>query len=166
MKAVCAKLKKNMAIIAPESTVYTWWNPKAMTKVQANPPDRFHVNDTRVNPKQRPMVLVDTEKILARKVIANMSSGVPYTNAVISILAIKIFHTLVGLNLYDETGERRSNTVVISDEIREVVQFPRHHSRHLTPSSAQTDCRAGFRATLPTPRSGAPQVGGPRGDPF
>ena len=68
-----------------------------------------------------------------------MSSGVPYTNTVISILAIKIFHTLVGLNLYDETGERRSNTVVISDEIREVVQFPRHHSRHLAPTSAQTE---------------------------
>ena len=42
-----------------------------MKKVNANPPDRFHVNDTRVNPKQRPTVLVDTEKILTRKVIAN-----------------------------------------------------------------------------------------------
>ena len=108
-------------------TVCTWWNPKNMAKVEDDAPDRYNVNDTRVNPKQRPAVLVDTEKILARKVIGNMSSGVPYTNAIISILALKIFHRLIGLNLYDEAGERRTNTVEISEEIREVVQYPSHY---------------------------------------
>ena len=34
--------------------------------------------------------------------------------------------------------ERHRKTVEISDEIRQVVQFPMHHSRHLAPSSAYT----------------------------
>ena len=72
---------------------------------------------------QRPTVLADTEKILARKVIANMSSSVPFTYRVISILALKIFHTLIGLDIYNEKGERKSTTVEISDEISKVIQY-------------------------------------------
>ena len=144
LSEVCAKLKKEMGVFAPDNTVCSWWSPKVMKNVNANPPDRFHVNDTRVNPKQRPTVLVDTEKILARKVIANMSSGVPFTNNVISILAIKIFHTLIGLDIYNEKGERKSTTVEISDEISKVIQYPMHHSRHLAHSSPDTEYHKSF----------------------
>ena len=68
-----------------------------------------------------------------------MSRGVHYTNAIISILSLKIFHGLIGLNLYDEAGERRRNTVEISEEIREVVQYPSHYSYYLAHSTAHIE---------------------------
>ena len=72
VKAVVALFKSKLCIDATPSTVCTWWNPANMAKVEADAPDRYNVNDTRLNPKQRPAVLVDTEKILARKVIGNI----------------------------------------------------------------------------------------------
>ena len=48
-------------LLNPESSISTWWNPTNMKKVQENAPDRLNVKDTRMNPKQRPDVLVDTE---------------------------------------------------------------------------------------------------------
>ena len=60
-KGVQKKLKETMDIEAPESTICTWWSPKTMALVNATAPDRLNVRDTRINPKQRPDVLVDTE---------------------------------------------------------------------------------------------------------
>ena len=73
---------------------------KIMAVVNVTAPDRLNVRDTRRNPTQRPDVLIDTERVLARKVVANMSTGLSYTNAVLNILAVTIFHKLVSLNLY------------------------------------------------------------------
>ena len=106
---------------------------------QCHCPDRLHVRDTRRNPKQRPDILVDTERVLSRKVIANMNTGLPYTNAVIQILAVKIFHKLISLNLYTQAGQRRSPTIEVSEEIIQAVQYPMCHSRYLAHSNENTE---------------------------
>ena len=137
--AVKIKLLETMNINAPESTICTWWNAENMAIVNAIAPDRLHVRDTRRNPKQRPDILVDTERVLSRKVIANMNTGLPYTNAVIQILAVKIFHKLISLNLYTQAGQRRSPTIEVSEEIIQAVQYPMCHSRYLARSNGHTE---------------------------
>ena len=138
-KAVKKNCGETMQIDAPESSISTWWNPTNMKKVQENAPDRLNVKDTRMNPKQRPDVLVDTERVLSRKVIANMSTGVPYTNAIIQILAVKIFHKLIALNLYNDTGQRHSPHNTASEQIIQAVQYPMCHSRYLARSNGHTE---------------------------
>ena len=128
-----------MQIDAQVSSICTWWCPETMKMVQANAPDRLNVKDTRWNPKQRPDVLVDTERVLSRKVIANMSTGMPYTNAIIQILAVKIFNKLIALNLYNEAGQRRSPTIEVSEEIIQAIQYPMCHSRYLARSNEHTE---------------------------
>ena len=64
------KLKELYNMEVSSSTFSTWWNPANLAKVRNMSTDRINVKDKRYNPKQRPHVLVDMEKILARKVIA------------------------------------------------------------------------------------------------
>ena len=116
-----------MDLEVPESTICTWWSPKTMATVNATAPDRLNVRDTRMNPKQRPDVLVDTERVLSRKVIANMGTGLPYTKNVLNILAVKIFHKLISLNLYTRAGQRKSPHINISEEIINAISYPMCH---------------------------------------
>ena len=53
-----------------DSTLSTWWSPRNLEKVKKIPVDRINATDVKYNPKQRPDILVDTEKILVRKVIS------------------------------------------------------------------------------------------------
>ena len=79
--------------------------------------DRINVKDKRINPKQRPDVVVDMEKILARKVIVVKLTGLPYTREIVQILAIHIFHKLLGYNLYNTHGLRKNPDQDIDEEI-------------------------------------------------
>ena len=68
-----------------------------MAKVENIAHDILNVQDTQYNPTQRPDVLVNTEKILHRKVLANMETVLPYTKCVMQLLAVNIFHKLLSL---------------------------------------------------------------------
>ena len=78
----------NHKINVPLSTLSTWWSPNTLVKVDSMPKDRLNVQDTRYNPTQRPDVLVDIEIILLRKFIAIKLTGMPYTRAIVQVLAI------------------------------------------------------------------------------
>ena len=106
-KDICKRVAAELGYEVAMSTLSTWWAPKTLEKIQEVAPDRTNANDTRLNNKQRPAVLVDMEYILARKVRAIMLTGVPYTRTVIQILAIHIFHKLISYNLYDVHGQRK-----------------------------------------------------------
>ena len=95
------KLLEEHNLTVSLSTIVSWWSPTTLAQIENIAPDRLHVQDTRINPKQRPDVLIDTERILYRKVIANMETGLPYTKCVMQLLAVNIFHKLIGLNLYN-----------------------------------------------------------------
>ena len=74
------------------STIVSWWSPKTLSEIENIASDRLNVEDRRYNPKQRPDVLVDTEKVLYRKVLANKGTGMPYTKNVMQLLGINIFN--------------------------------------------------------------------------
>ena len=77
------KLKELYGLEVSSSTLSTWWNPANLAKVRNMSKDRINVKDKRYNPKQRPHVLVDMERILARKVIAIKLGGLPYTREIV-----------------------------------------------------------------------------------
>ena len=99
------------------STLSTWWNPQNLEKVGNMASDRINVKDRRINPKQRPDVVVDMEKILARKVIAIKLIGLPYTREIVQIFAIHIFHKLLSYNFYNALGQRINPDQEIDEEI-------------------------------------------------
>ena len=40
------------------------------------------------------------------------------------LLAVNIFHKLLSLKLYNETGQRKSPNVEVGEEIMQAVQYP------------------------------------------
>ena len=120
--AIRKKLKDEYNLDVPRSTLSTWWNAETMARVGNIASDRFNVQDTRYNPKQRPDVMVDMEKILTRKVIAIKLTGLPYTREIVQILAIHIFHKLVGYNLYNKHGQRKNPDIELDEEIIHAVE--------------------------------------------
>ena len=92
------KLKQLYNIDIPDSTLSTWWCPKNLEIVTNLAEDRLNVDDKRINPTQRPDVVVDMEKILYRKVICIKLKGVPYTREMLQLLAIHIFQKLMSFN--------------------------------------------------------------------
>ena len=102
LKDIKKKLLEEDRLDIAMSTLSTWWSPSTMEKVENIAPDRINVNDVRYNPKQTPDVIVDMERILARKVIAIRVNGLPFSREILQILAIHIFHKLIGYNLYNE----------------------------------------------------------------
>ena len=57
--------------------------------------DRLKVKDVRLNPKQRPDILIDMEGMLARRCNAVGRTGIPYVCRIARLLALHIFHQLV-----------------------------------------------------------------------
>ena len=104
------KLKEKFGIDVPASTVSTWYDKKNMGKLANISEDRLNVNDKRLNPAQRPDVIVDMETILVRKVICVKLKGIPYTRELIQMYAINIFQKLISFNLYNSKGMRKDQS--------------------------------------------------------
>ena len=106
-KEIRAKLKAEFNVDVPPGTLAGWYTDENVQKFNKLATDRIMVPDVRHNPKQRPDVLVDMEQILARKCDAVAGNGVPYSQGVIRLLAIHIFHKLVACNIYNPQGQRK-----------------------------------------------------------
>ena len=109
-----------------------------MAKVGNIASDRINVQDKRYNPTQRPDVIVDMEKILARKVIAIKLTGLPYTREIVQILAIHIFQKLVSYNLYNKHGQRKNPDIELDEEIIHAVEHAQLATQFLSKSSKKT----------------------------
>ena len=121
------------------STIVSWWSPKTLSEIENVASDRLNVEDTRINHKQRPDVLVDTERVLYRKVVANKGTGLPYTKTVMQLLAINIFNKLCSLNLYNESGQRKSPNIEVGEEILQAVQYPLLAHKYLARNNKKTE---------------------------
>ena len=128
------KLKQLYNIDIPDSTLSTWWCPKNLEIVANLAEDRLNVDDKRINPTQRPDVVVDMEKILYRKVICIKLKGVPYTREMIQLLAIHIFQKLISFDLYNVKGQRKEPDQVIDDRIINSVQQSQLVTKYLAKS--------------------------------
>ena len=84
--------------------------------------DRLQVVDVRINPKQRPDILIDMEGMLARRCNAVGRTGIPYVCRIARLLALHIFHRLVQSNIYDSKGQRKKQDKILDEEIRHTVE--------------------------------------------
>ena len=110
-----------------------------MEKVQNIAPDRINVSDVRYNPKQRPDVIVDMENILAGKVMSITVNGLPYSREILQILAIHIFHKLIGYNLYNEQGQRKHPDQAIEEDMIQAVEYAQLTTHYLAKSTKKTE---------------------------
>ena len=128
------KIKEIYGIDVPSSTLSTWWNARNMQIVANMPQDRLNVADKRINPSQRPDVIVDMETILVRKVLSVKLKGIPYTREMIQIIAIHIFQKLISFNLYNSKGMRKDQSQPLDDGIIHSVQQVRLVTKYLAKS--------------------------------
>ena len=133
------KIKEMYNMDVPDSTLSTWWNTRNMQIVANMAEDRLNVDDKRINPSQRPDVIVDMESILLRKVRCVKLKGIPYTREMIQILAIHIFQKLISFNLYNAKGQRKDPGQVIDDRIINSVQQCKLVTKYLAKSSKKTE---------------------------
>merc|ERR1711895_184726 len=132
------KLHNKFNVTGPASTLATWYNKGNQSKVPNLPEDRLNVNDKRLNPKQRPDILVDTEVILVKKVFAVKLRGLGYPRELIQMYAMNIFQKLISYNIYNARGMRRQASVPLDDAIVKTVTQGKLTSRYLAKSSANT----------------------------
>ena len=137
------------------STIVSWWSPKILAQIENIAPDRLNVQDTRINPIQRPDIVVDTERVLFRKVIANKGTGLPYTRTAMQVLAINIFNKLCTFNLYDKEGQRKQRDVEISENVMQAAQKPTVAHKYLARHSKKTEWHKSERVqrNIPTGKS-------------
>ena len=133
------KLHNKFNVTVPASTLATWYNKVNQSKVANLPEDRLNVNDKRLNPKQRPDILVDTEVILVKKVFAVKLRGLGYTRELIQMYAMNIFHKLISYNIYNAKGMRREQSQPLDEVIVRTVTQCKLHSRYLAKSCANTE---------------------------
>ena len=142
------KLKELYNIDIPDSTLSTWWCPKNLEIVANLAEDRLNVDDKRINPSQRPDVIVDMETILVRKVICVKLKGVPYTRELIQMYAIHIFQKLISFNLYNSKGMRKDQSQPLDEVIVRSVTQTKLATKYLAKSSARTEFHKSTDAAL------------------
>ena len=104
-----------------------------------------NVHDVRYYPRQRPDVLVDMEHILQRKCKAVAITGVPYSQEVVRLLAIHIYHKLVAYNIYNPRGQRKQQHLQLQEDIVHSVEHARLLTRYLANSTAKTEYHKSMR---------------------
>ena len=139
LKEIKQKIKERFYVDVPCSTISTWYNTHNLEVAANLPQDRLHGSEYRVNPKQRPDVVVDMEQILIRKVHSMKEKGLPYTRDMIQILAIHIFQKLISFNLYDCKGKRKDQVQPLDDEVIRSAQQVKLATRYLSNSSQKTE---------------------------
>ena len=95
------KFKETFDLHVPQGTLAGFYAPKMVRFFTNTALDRLRVVDVRINPKQRPDILIDMEGMLARRFNAVGRTGIPYVCRIARLLALHIFHKLVASNIYD-----------------------------------------------------------------
>ena len=131
----------------PLPTLSDWWSPKTMQHVENLAEDRLNVPDVRINRAQRPDVMVDMEKILARKIFTIKLHGLPYSRDILQVLAIHIYHKLQSYGLYNERGQRKNPGQPIEEDMLQAVEKARLTTNYLAKSNRKTEFHKSFEVT-------------------
>ena len=116
------KFKETFNIDAAEGTLAGFYASNMENFFTKTAIDRLKVVDVRINPKQRPDIVIDMEGILARRCNAVGRTGIPYVARIARLLALHIFHQLVQTNVYDSKGQRKEQDKVLHEEMTLTVE--------------------------------------------
>ena len=81
------------------------------------------------NPQQRPDIVVDMEKLLARRCVEMyVRTGSPYDSRMVRLIGLKIYDQLMKTGIYDSKGQRNDQDKPLdeddlTDEAREGLVF-------------------------------------------
>ena len=106
----------------PDGTLAGFYADNMLKYFSKTAVDRLKVKDVRLNPKQRPDILIDMEGMLARRCNAVGRTGIPYVCRIAHLLALHIFHKLVQSNIYDSKGQRKEQDKVLDEEMIHTVE--------------------------------------------
>ena len=101
--------------------------------------DRLKVKDFRINPKQRPDIVLDMEGILARRCIAVARTGLPYVSRIARLLGLHIYHQLLQTGVYDIKGQRKKQDKPLEVEMTLSVQANTLIRKHVAKSTKSTE---------------------------
>ena len=99
LKDIKRKVKEKYGMDVPDGTLSGFYADNMLQYFTKTAEDRLKVKDVRINPKQRPDIILDMEGILARRCIAVARTGIPYVARIARLLGLHIFHQLVQTNV-------------------------------------------------------------------
>ena len=139
LKNIQKKFKEVYKIDAAPGTLAGFYNTEMQRRFSNIAMDRINVNDVRFNPKQRPDVLVDLERILTRRCNAVGRTGIPYIWKIAQMLAIHIFNKLVRTQSYTPQGQRKEQNKPLPDELISNVEQSKVVAKYMAKSSKITE---------------------------
>ena len=148
------KFKETFNMDVAEGTLAGFYAANMVKFFSKTAIDRLKVVDVRINPKQRPDILIDMEGMLARRCNAVGRTGIPYVCRIARLLALHIFHKLVASNIYDSKGQRKEQDKVLDEEMRHTVEHATLIRKYMAKSSRRTEFHKSTKQERNTPKDG------------
>ena len=130
LKQLKVKVKETYGETVPDGTLCVFYKPSFNEYFNKTAADRLKVNATRINPKQRPDIVLDMEKLLARRCMEMYArTGSPYGSRMVRLLGLHIYDQLLQTGIYDTKGQRKIQDKPLdkeddlTDEAREALVF-------------------------------------------
>ena len=130
LKQIKVKVKQTFGETVPHGTLCGFYKPSFNEYFNKTAADRLKVKDTRINPKQRPDIVLDMEKLLARRCMEMYArTGSPYVSRMVRLLGLHIYDQLLQTGIYDTKGQRKNQDKPLdeeddlTDEAREALVF-------------------------------------------
>merc|ERR1712215_595680 len=88
LKEIKRKVKEKYGKDVPDGTLCGFYRGNLHEYFNKTAEDRLKVKDFRINPKQRPDIVLDMESILARSCVAVARTGLPYVTRIARLLGL------------------------------------------------------------------------------
>ena len=91
LKEIKSKVKEKFGEDVPDGTLCGFYNANLHDYFNKTAEDRLKVKDFRINPIQRPDIVLDMESMLARRCVAVARTGLPYVSRIARLLGLHIY---------------------------------------------------------------------------
>ena len=132
LKQIMKWFIENEQLHIQRSTICTWYAPKMRQQLKELGELWPLNNDTCLNTKQRPRIIMDVEQILRVHVQRSQENGFPLTLQAASIAALQIYERLKMLAIYDQNGQRSVNTDVLSEHYINYILNQHERNQEIT----------------------------------
>ena len=139
LKQLKAKIKEKYKDTIPDGTLCGFYNAKFDEYFNKTAEDRAKVKDTRLNPIQRPDIVLEVENILARRCMVVARTGLPYVARIARLLGLHIYHQLLLTVIFDINGQRKKQDQPLEVEMILSVQANTLITKHMAKSNKTTE---------------------------
>ena len=97
------------------------------------------MKDTRLNPIQRPDIVLEVENILARRCMVVARTGLPYVSRIARLPGLHIYHQLLLTGIFDTKGQRKNQDQPLDVEMIHSVQATTLIKQNMAKSNKTTE---------------------------